>query len=460
MNARVSLPELSRMIADGTGFDIKACELFMRELFATVAETIVAGENVKVKGIGTFKSINVEQRKSVNVNTGEQMIIPEHRKVTFTPDKALAEAVNAPFAMFEPVELNDTVTDEMLETAEQEETGTTARPAFQEKKADGSADIVPEEPETPYTEPETPCTEPQANNADSIPEISENLSTTVPETLIEVEVEPKPTTPSPALSQIVSTPSPSIPADPEPAKEPEPAPQPQEHHVIPVMPCTAEYEEDDIDSCHETNGNRHRSGHFGRGFLIGALCSFAIIGIAILAWRIVMPDSFEAVISALNTDRQTEIASHAVTAKVVGKPQEGTGTTKINVPEEAVKTIEPVENKESADVPTETSDKQLKADINEKSTKGSTAKEPEIFTDKITKKRYLTTMAREYYGNYNLWPLIYDYNAGLGHPDRIRPGTKIKVPSAETLGIDPKDPAVIKKAKNRGAEIYRKYKKS
>lgn len=66
-------------------------------------------------------------------------------------------------------------------------------------------------------------------------------------------------------------------------------------------------------------------------------------------------------------------------------------------------------------------------------------------------------MAREYYGNYHLWPFIYDYNKGLGHPDRIRPGTRIMVPTPKTLGIDPTDPAIIKKAKNRGIEIYNRY---
>lgn len=448
MNARISLPELSRMIADSTGFDNKACELFMRELFATVTETIVAGENVKVKGIGTFKSINVEQRKSVNVNTGEQMIIPEHRKVTFTPDKALAEAVNAPFAMFEPVELNDAVTDEMLETAEQDHMDAETKNQVHANMVDRATPAMPAKPEIQTTEPES-------DNADIMAGATDALTATVPEISAPIQTEPSGT--APEQSPHVSTPPPAT-TDPEPAHEP--APESQEPNVISIMQHTDEYDEDDMEACLETHGNRHKSGHFGRGFLIGALCSLALIGVVILAWRIILPDSYEAVVSALSSDRKTEITSHAVTAQVVSTPQTESEPQQIIEPDEISKPIEPVENDESAYVPTETSDKRFTAEIKEKSTNGSPAHEPEIFTDKITKKRYLTTMAREYYGNYNLWPLIYDYNAGLGHPDRIRPGTKIKVPSAETLGIDPKDPAVIKKAKNRGAEIYRKYKKS
>lgn len=318
-------------------------------------------------------------------------------------------------------------------------------------------------PEMP-AKPESQSTEPESNNADIITEPTETLSTTEPEISttepeISTPIPTEPSGPEPEQSQHVATPPPAT-ADPDPAHEP--APEPQEHHVISVMQHAAEYEEDDMEILPKAHGNRHKSGHFGKGFLIGALCSLALIGIVILAWRIILPDSYEAVISALGSDRQTEITNHAVTAKVVSKPQTESEPQQIIEPDEIAKPIEPVESDESADVPTETSDKQLTADtdIKEKSTNESPAHEPEIFTDKITKKRYLTTMAREYYGNYNLWPLIYDYNAGLGHPDRIRPGTKIKVPSAEALGIDPKDPAVIKKAKNRGAEIYRKYKKS
>lgn len=78
--------------------------------------------------------------------------------------------------------------------------------------------------------------------------------------------------------------------------------------------------------------------------------------------------------------------------------------------------------------------------------------------DKITNTRYLTTMAKEHYGNYNLWPYIYLENQSkLGHPDRIKPGTPIVIPNIEKYGVDPKNAKDIEKAKRLGVEIYKKF---
>lgn len=81
--------------------------------------------------------------------------------------------------------------------------------------------------------------------------------------------------------------------------------------------------------------------------------------------------------------------------------------------------------------------------------------------DTIGKTRYLTTMAKEHYGNYHLWPYIYEENkAFLGHPDRIRPGTKVVVPPLSKYGVDAHNPADIAKAKRMGVEIYSRFKQS
>lgn len=78
--------------------------------------------------------------------------------------------------------------------------------------------------------------------------------------------------------------------------------------------------------------------------------------------------------------------------------------------------------------------------------------------DRVTNTRYLTTMAKEHYGNYNLWPYIYIENEGkLGHPDRIKPGTIVVIPNIEKYSIDPSNPKDIEKARKLGVEIYKKY---
>lgn len=82
-----------------------------------------------------------------------------------------------------------------------------------------------------------------------------------------------------------------------------------------------------------------------------------------------------------------------------------------------------------------------------------------VVYDTISTTRFLTTMAREHYGNFHLWPYIYNANAAvLGHPDRIRPGTRVVVPDLKALGVNPKSESAIEEAKREGARIYARYK--
>ena len=81
-----------------------------------------------------------------------------------------------------------------------------------------------------------------------------------------------------------------------------------------------------------------------------------------------------------------------------------------------------------------------------------------VVMDTITKTRYLTTMAKDHYGNYHLWPYIYEANKKiLGHPDRIKPGTAVVIPPLSRYGVDPSNPEDIAKAKRKGSEIYARY---
>ena len=114
MNTKLTLVELIDILAESTSTSKRMCELYLRELFSTVSQELIKGETVKIKNIGTFKVTEVKSRKSVNVVDGEDIEISGHKKITFTPDKSLAEAVNQPFAQFESVVLDDATTDEKL----------------------------------------------------------------------------------------------------------------------------------------------------------------------------------------------------------------------------------------------------------------------------------------------------------------------------------------------------------
>ncbi|MDE5880427.1 MAG: hypothetical protein K2H60_01740, partial [Muribaculaceae bacterium] len=79
--------------------------------------------------------------------------------------------------------------------------------------------------------------------------------------------------------------------------------------------------------------------------------------------------------------------------------------------------------------------------------------------DVVSTTRYLTTMAKEHYGNFNLWPIIYEENqAFLGHPDRIKPGTQVVIPPLSKYKVNPDNPEDVKRIKQKGVSIYSKYK--
>ena len=106
---RISIQELSAILTVKSGLKKKDAERFATTLFEVVKDGLVSDRLVKVKGLGTFKVIDIEARESVNVNTGERVLIEGHEKISFTPDSTMKELVNKPFSQFETVVLNEGV---------------------------------------------------------------------------------------------------------------------------------------------------------------------------------------------------------------------------------------------------------------------------------------------------------------------------------------------------------------
>ena len=146
MNNKITFVEIVDTIAESTSTSKRVCELFLRELFSTISQALIDGETVKVKGIGTFKVVKVKPRKSVDVSTGEAISISGHSKMSFTPDKSLADAVNQPFAQFESVFLDDAMTDEQLADIDKQYTSLFDEESQQDLEQDKDTDPV-QEPE-------------------------------------------------------------------------------------------------------------------------------------------------------------------------------------------------------------------------------------------------------------------------------------------------------------------------
>ncbi len=106
---KITIQEIASKLIDQNDLSRKEATLFVNMMFDLIREALERDKTVKVKGLGTFKIIDVESRESVNVNTGERVLIEGHNKITFTPDALMKELVNKPFSQFETVVLNDGV---------------------------------------------------------------------------------------------------------------------------------------------------------------------------------------------------------------------------------------------------------------------------------------------------------------------------------------------------------------
>ena len=103
MNEKLTLQDLVDQLALKKGIAKKDAELFLKEFFSVLTDTVCANEPVKIKEFGTFRLTTVSRRESVDVNTGDKIEIPAHYRLSFQPDKDLKEIVNKPFASFESI---------------------------------------------------------------------------------------------------------------------------------------------------------------------------------------------------------------------------------------------------------------------------------------------------------------------------------------------------------------------
>ena len=165
--AKMAISELARAIAVRHGMTQKEAERFVNTFIDVVNDGLRNEKQLKIKGLGTFKVIDTKDRESVNVNTGERILIGGRGKITFTPDTVMRELVNKPFAQFQTVVLNDGVdfsdidatSEEIQSDAENEEVvvaGTEQPQSFAEQPQSFA-----EEPQSFAEEPQSFAEQPQ-----------------------------------------------------------------------------------------------------------------------------------------------------------------------------------------------------------------------------------------------------------------------------------------------------------
>ena len=224
MDAKLNHSDLSALFAQKANISGNKAETFTKAVFDLIIEGLEKEGIVKINGLGTFKIADVASRSSVNVNTGEKFEIRGHKKLTFTPAESLKESVNQPFAMFEPVEVDDSYQEE-------------------EERIDYDNDpeaLTAEEPEVPQAEVE-----------EVIPAVVEEpFSTPITEIEEEMPAEEEATVAVPAPQPIIEEEMPAEEEEPvateKEATKPAAAPQPAMKEEAPTIEEEAVTEDDAI----------------------------------------------------------------------------------------------------------------------------------------------------------------------------------------------------------------------
>ena len=250
--SKVSITELASKLMEKHGLKRTEAELFIRQFVGVINDGLKNDKSVKVKGLGTFKVQAVSARKSVDVNTGEAIVIEGRDKISFTAEAVMRDLVNAPFAQFETVIVNDGVDFSEID-AKHEADNTEAKEPTPAVEPTPAAELEPAVVEpTPVAELEPAVVEP-APVAEPEPAVVEPTPVAEPEpTVVEAApaAEPEPTVePAPVVE-----PEPTV--EPAPAAEPEPTvesapvaePEPAVVEPAPVVEPTPAVEDSDSDT--------------------------------------------------------------------------------------------------------------------------------------------------------------------------------------------------------------------
>lgn len=454
MNAKITFIELVDLMSEATSTSKRVCELFLRELFNTISQALIDGETVKVKGIGTFKIVDVKSRKSVDVATGDDVKIAEHKKISFTPDKSLAVAVNQPFEHFETVALDDAVTDEKLAAIDAQFEEKLDRPAQETPQAETHDDVGRVESVQDQTVASPAVVPAQAEPFESadedipeaplpldLPEMDEAAPAPLPDAAFMPEAEPA------ATAEPSSKPSPSIakplerkpmlvgipidgPSQPRPEAEPEEEPVKERYFYRPAPRNVYSPTQEQLEQAARRKPVKR--------YLWIAL---GVIAAGLLLW-------------ALTRGQEGSAPQEPQLAEVIAD------SDSILVETAQAKTPAETSTKSTTRATTEPaathSNESTAKAASTTATTAAASTNSKVVTDVVTSQIVLVTLSEKYYGSPWFWVYIYEENKDIiSDPNNIRPGTRVVIPPREKYGIDPKDKASLKKAQLRSMELLK-----
>ena len=265
---KVSVAWIAEAIAGKHGLTQKDAEQFVATFFDLINEALHEEKMVKVKGLGTFKVIDVRERESINVNTGERVVIESHGKISFTPDPIMRDLVNKPFAQFETVMLNDDVdieelnavsvdeeplaiVDEQPQEVEEESNVAAAGPEVVDEQPLMNEDLPQEETVPQPQEVEEPIVDVVGQTVEEEPEqVVEEEPEQVVEEELPVEAEEQP-------QQAMETEAALMPVEASPVDD-EPQPE-EESSPVEEEPLAAQDEDDEEEEKPSSFFERHET---------------------------------------------------------------------------------------------------------------------------------------------------------------------------------------------------------
>lgn len=401
MNEKLNIQDLIDLLAEKHGMSKKNADNFVKEFFLLIEESLEKDKYVKIKGLGTFKLIDVDSRESVNVNTGERFEIQGHTKVSFTPEPTLKDIINKPFSHFETVVLNDST---VLE--------------------DTPLDNESEDEEQEQDIPQELLNEPSENETSEvvIEEVVEEEEVAVVKEVTVVKEE-----------EVVSVEEPVMEKEQEQEQQEEieiTSNQPNEESVVADASDTMIVEEEN--KTEETPlGFKETTDSSTMKYFIGIVV-FVIVLCGGAVMFMYYPDLLDSFTSKPPVEKE-EVAKAdqtTLTDSLSAKEKEIVEPVKPDTVAEsvAVATTPKEMPKESVTQPSSTKEQKKPATPFEPDSVGYTIAGTET-TYTIKEGETLTKVALRFYGTKALWPYIVKHNPGvIKNPDNVPFGTTIKIP--------------------------------
>lgn len=438
---KISSQEIIDVLAAQLKISKNTTDDFLKALFSTIEEGLISDNSVKIKGFGTFKLQWNEPRKSVNVQTGEEIILSGYNKVTFTPEAALKDSVNEPFAHLEAVILDD---DLKTTPATPDEDLPDPLRVLNEQASE-IKNILSEIQMLNKTEKPKPVEEKQIVKE---PKIEEAKKITIPDYEFVIE-EPE--------FVLVENPAEEIPesTDNEPELKSDASdettansPEPTQQEEVKAKKESVDNEEIPVSVDEIVNQKiaKRKKKKSKAGLFIFLFILLALAGTS--AYMYFYPPAFcwckYRVFTEQNIEKVKETGQHikewaiSTKEKYFGKSTE---PETVNVKTDVDKMQDAFSEPDSVYVSQPTDSLALL--FNQRRT----------YTEFIGKERIrqgsrLTVMSKKYYGNKDFWVYIYEANREkISDPDNIKMGTLIKIPKVDKRLIDENNPRCIEFAR-------------